>query len=655
MYYQYFGLTEAPFSIAVNPRYLFMSDRHRDALAHLLYGVGTGGGFILLTGEVGTGKTTINRCLLEQLPPDTDVAMILNPALNSIELLATVCDELGIGYDPDKHTLKTLTDKLQAYLLENHGKGRRTVLLIDEAQHLGFDVLEQIRLLTNLETNREKLLQIILIGQPELAQMLARPELRQLNQRITARYNLDPLNLDETGAYIHHRLQVAGMSPERVIFPTSVVRGIYKASRGIPRVINVLCDRMLLGAYGRNNYRVDHAMLSLAVKEVLGDQEIDPVIWRWVGVAAVVLLLGWAGGWLLGKYAGSSVTDVSRMVSEFTALPKDITPLTEETAALPEEVVVQPQDAVVLPRDNIELHQENLELAQNITEMQQDITGMHQGIMAPLTDITASSGEMAASPGSITEPITIPFQKPSQETPAVLHPGVEVVPVPAARASDTKLDLVAKQETDDISSAMLLPENAIERLWTLHTGEQAPETPCLKQAQKGLSCFEGRVWAWDQLAAIDRPLALEVITPGGISAEVLLLGVESQTAWVLTDEGVVQVSRLDELVPLWTGQYRFFWRPPQSFELSLTPGQESDVVATVAQMFARLDAQPLPLADRRFNRALQQRVRLFQREHGLVDDGVIGVRTLIKLNEQLGIDVTAAQARHQLQAVSEER
>lgn len=582
MYYQYFGLTEAPFSIAVNPRYLFMSARHRDALAHLLYGVGTGGGFILLTGEVGTGKTTINRCLLEQLPPDTDVAMILNPALNSIELLATVCDELGIEYDPDKYTLKTLTDKLQSYLLDNHGKGRKTVLLIDEAQHLGFDVLEQIRLLTNLETNREKLLQIILIGQPELAQMLARPELRQLNQRITARYNLDPLNLDETGAYIHHRLQVAGMSPERVIFPTSVVRGIYKASRGIPRVINVLCDRMLLGAYGRNNYRVDHAMLSLAVKEVLGDQEIDPVIWRWVGVAAVVLLLGWAGGWLLGKYTGSSVTDVSRMVSEFTALPKDITPLTEQTAAPPEEVVVQPQDAVV-------------------------------------------------------------------------HPGVEVVPVPAARASDTKLDLVAKQETGDISSAMLLPESAIERLWTLHTGEQAPETPCLKQAQKGLSCFEGRVWAWDQLAAIDRPLALEMITPGGISAEILLLGVEGQTAWVLTDEGVFQVSRLDELVPLWTGQYRFFWRPPQGYELSLTPGQESEVVATVAQMFARLDAQPLPLADRRFNRALQQRVRLFQREHGLVDDGVIGVRTLIKLNDQLGIDVTAAQARHQLQAVSEER
>ncbi|MEZ5502904.1 MAG: AAA family ATPase [Halioglobus sp.] len=308
----------------MNPRYLFMSARHRDALAHLLYGVGAGGGFILLTGEVGTGKTTINRCLLEQLPANTDVAMILNPALNAIELLASVCDELGIANDPEKHTLKTLTDKLHAFLLENHARGRKTVLLIDEAQHLDFDVLEQIRLLTNLETNSEKLLQIILIGQPELAQLLARPELRQLNQRITARYNLDPLNLDETGAYIQHRLQVAGMSPERVIFTPSVVRGIYKATRGIPRVINVLCDRMLLGAYGRNKSRADHAMLQLAKQEVLGEQAAATATWRWLAAAVVILLLVWLGGWLLGNYtAGPGVERASTQAAPPTPRPAD--------------------------------------------------------------------------------------------------------------------------------------------------------------------------------------------------------------------------------------------------------------------------------------------------------------------------------------------
>lgn len=293
MYHQYFGLTEAPFSIAVNPRYLFMSPRHRDALAHLLYGVGAGGGFILLTGEVGTGKTTINRCLLEQLPPATDVAIILNPALNALELLATVCDELGIDYEGRQPTLKTLTDSLHRYLLQNHAEGRKTVLMIDEAQHLDFDVLEQIRLLTNLETNSEKLLQIILIGQPELAQLLQRPELRQLNQRITARYNLAPLSPEETGAYIRHRLQVAGLAPGRELFPADVIRGIHRTTRGIPRLINVLCDRILLGTYGRNRPYADRHMLGIAAVEVMGEENLGRSPLRralWLGAGVLLLV-----------------------------------------------------------------------------------------------------------------------------------------------------------------------------------------------------------------------------------------------------------------------------------------------------------------------------------------------------------------------------
>ncbi len=271
MYHQHFGLNEAPFSIAVNPRYLFMSQRHRDALAHLLYGVSGGGGFILLTGEVGTGKTTVNRCLLEQLPDTTDLAIILNPALSAVELLASACDELGIDYPRDAHSLKALTDALHRYLLDNYDRGRKTVLMIDEAQHLDFDVLEQIRLLTNLETNDEKLLQIILIGQPELSDKLARPELRQLNQRITARYNLQPLNLDETGAYIRHRLEVAGLKGDRKLFEQAAVKQIHALTRGIPRLINVLCDRALLGAFGRKKGIVNRALVRSAAKEVFGE------------------------------------------------------------------------------------------------------------------------------------------------------------------------------------------------------------------------------------------------------------------------------------------------------------------------------------------------------------------------------------------------
>ena len=560
MYYQYFGLTEAPFSIAVNPRYLFMSARHRDALAHLLYGVGAGGGFILLTGEVGTGKTTINRCVLEQLPENTDVAIILNPALDAIELLASACDELHIENDHDNHTLKNLTDKLHRFLLENHARGRKTVLLIDEAQHLDFDVLEQIRLLTNLETNSEKLLQIILIGQPELAQMLARPELRQLNQRITARYNLDPLNLDETGAYIQHRLQVAGMMPGRLIFPPSVVRGIYKATQGIPRVINVLCDRMLLGAYGRNQSTMTHAMLKLAMQEVLGDDTTAAPLWRWLGVAALLLLAVWTAGWLLGKYT----VGTAMLSSPWADLERE-----------PDAIELSAQD--------------------------------------PLSEILVEQ---------------------------------QVEPMPAGLA-----DVSATLRPASTVSAMLPPAVAMAELWALYSSQPVPDEVCINAVQASLACLEGEVWTWDELDAFDSPLLLEMITPERFSAEVLLLGIDQPMAWVLVDDAVVSV-RLAEIAPYWTGRYRLLWHPPAGFVSSLMQGDDSAVVAVVAQLFARLDGQSDPLTSGRFNSALQQRVRLFQQQYGLVDDGVIGVKTLLKLNEQLGIDLTVAQARQQLQTTT---
>ena len=270
MYHPFFGLTEQPFSIAVNPRYLFMSDRHREALAHLLYGVGSGGGFVLLTGEVGTGKTTLNRCLLEQLPTDTDIAIVLNPALSATELLASVCDEFEIHYPSDTQSLKTLTDALHQFLLSNHTKGRQTVLMIDEAQHLDFDVLEQIRLLTNLETDEKKLLQIILTGQPELESMLGRPELRQLNQRITARYQLTALDAQETQNYVRHRLSISGLTIGRSLFTASALRRVFKLTGGIPRLINLLCDRAMMGAYGRNEPVVSAAIVRQAAQEVFG-------------------------------------------------------------------------------------------------------------------------------------------------------------------------------------------------------------------------------------------------------------------------------------------------------------------------------------------------------------------------------------------------
>ncbi len=297
MYLEYFKLMEQPFSITPDPRFLYMSARHREALAHLLYGLGESGGFVQLTGEVGTGKTTICRCLLEQVPDNVDVAVVLNPKVTAQELLATICDELGIANPGDNASIKSLIDILNRYLLDAHARGRRTVLIIDEAQNLSADVLEQVRLLTNLETSTEKLLQIILIGQPELRDLLARADMRQLSQRITARYHLEPISREEADAYIRHRLQVCGSSQN--LFSKRAVDRIHKLSGGIPRLINVLCDRALLGTYVEGRGMVDHKVVSKASREVLADSGNEKKTRAWLPLAA--------GGLVVALLAGAAV------------------------------------------------------------------------------------------------------------------------------------------------------------------------------------------------------------------------------------------------------------------------------------------------------------------------------------------------------------
>ena len=254
-----------PFTISPDPAYLYMSQRHQEALGHLLYGTGQYGGFVQLTGEVGTGKTTMIRTLLEQRLPDVDVAMIHNPRQGEQEFVQNTCDELGIKYPRRGLTMKVLVDALNEHLLSTHAAGRRTVLIIDEAQNLQPEVLEQVRLLTNLETNKEKLLRIMLVGQPELADLLARPDLRQLAQRITARYHLMPLSENETSEYVRHRLRIAGNEQE--IFQPAALREIHRQSGGVPRLVNIICDRALLGAYGSNSRVVSGEMAKKAASE----------------------------------------------------------------------------------------------------------------------------------------------------------------------------------------------------------------------------------------------------------------------------------------------------------------------------------------------------------------------------------------------------
>lgn len=290
MYTSFFGLNEKPFSITPDPRYLFMSERHGEALAHLVYGVTESGGFMQLTGEVGTGKTTLVRTLLGQIPSEVDIALILNPQLTAVEFLTTICEELGIEVPHGRYSTKALVDALNKHLLAAHSRGRRTILLIDEAQNLSASVLEQLRLLTNLETARQKLLQIILIAQPELREKLAKENLRQLAQRVTGRYHLEPLSAEESFSYIDHRLRVAGALTE--IFEPAAKREVFRLSGGVPRIINVICDRALLGAYSKESRTVNKRLVRKAASEVSG-QKVRPGSLRWLvpvlGVASLAL------------------------------------------------------------------------------------------------------------------------------------------------------------------------------------------------------------------------------------------------------------------------------------------------------------------------------------------------------------------------------
>ena len=315
MYLQHFGLREAPFSITPDPRFVYLSERHREGLAHLLYGFGQhgSGGFVLLTGEVGTGKTTLCRLSLEQLPAQTGVALILNPHLDALELLETICEELKLPLTDQRGSQKQLTDLLTGHLLAEHAAGRRVVLMLDEAQNLSRASLEQVRLLTNLETPTQKLMQIILLGQPELNQLLAREDLRQVSQRITARYHLMPLNRGESQAYVAHRLGVAGAS--RPLFTRAALARLHKLTGGVPRLLNVLSDRALLASYARGRATVNWSLVGAAAREVLPARHA-----RWLGFAALgaAVLAAFTLGYALNRQ--TSVTPIAEPIQALSSV-----------------------------------------------------------------------------------------------------------------------------------------------------------------------------------------------------------------------------------------------------------------------------------------------------------------------------------------------
>ncbi|MDO6747152.1 ExeA family protein [Gilvimarinus sp. 1_MG-2023] len=537
MYHQYFGLKEPAFSIAVNPRYLYMSEQHREALAHLLYGV-QGGGFVLLTGEVGTGKTTIIRSLLEQLPEGTDLAMVFNPMAEVPEMLQMICDELGAKYPPESPSIKTLTDTLHRYLLDNHSRGRRTVLLIDEAQLLSPEALEQIRLLTNLETNTQKLLQIILVGQPELNRLLAQPRLRQLSQRITARFHLNPLTLAETRAYISHRLQVAGLTGARNPFPETIVRKIFSYSGGIPRRINILCERALVGLYGHNKDRVDRKILQLAKREVNGVPGASAAALnrrsaRHWWPQALLLLLGVAAmtGWWFISEAGRG----------------------EQGAAADTVVDASPEASPVVPAEQV---------------------------LPPV----------------------------ATQSPSVPDYSIRYL-------SDAQAQLAAHS---GLSGSLI----------------------CLNGSAQAVACEVEQVDTWQALVALNRPVLLTLTTEDKFRAYGVLTAIDKENAELLDASGKPHSVALAELGARWNGQVLYLWHKPPGYNsgAAVGVGDRGPLVRWLAQAFAQLDGQAKPLAELKFTQALADRLKIFQRKHGLTVDGILGQKTILRLNERLGID-----------------
>lgn len=577
MYAHHFGLSQDPFSIAPDPRYLFMSERHREALAHLLYGVagpgsevgGASGGFVLLTGDIGTGKTTVCRCFLEQIPVGCHVAYIFNPKLTVNELLQSICDEFHITVPAGAAgapTVKNFIDALNARLLKSHAAGHSCVLIIDEAQNLAPDVLEQLRLLTNLETNERKLLQIVLIGQPELRAMLARPEMEQLAQRVIARFHLDALTEPETARYIEHRLAVAGYAGPPP-FDAAALRRIHRLSRGVPRRINLLSGRALLGAWATGQQRVDRKVVDKAAAEVFGPERAPSTADSATGLRGVYLLAG------LGLLAGAGLIAIAL----WGYLLRPAPPVAARPGA------------------------------------------SSTGVMSPqrITATLAVTGTAAATP-----PTTASASAP---TPA--QAATASSPQPAA-----SLDALLAQMTGNIDTAW----RELAPAWKLSA---AGVPPCQAAATQQLRCFTASNLTVPLLRQIDRPGILTLQQGNKPPVYALLTGLGPQNA-TLEVAGQRHTVTLLALGGLWRGEFATFWRPPPGYAddaTDLREGSTGKAVDWLAGRLALLDGQSAaaPLG---FDAAMKARVQAFQRANGLQPDGKPGPMTLMQIGRATGAD-----------------
>jgi len=576
MYNAYFGFKESPFSIAPDPRYLYMTEQHREALAHLVYGLNSEGGCILLTGEVGTGKTTVCRCLLEQIPEQSNIALVFNPKVTATELLETICDELHIEYPKGENSVKTYIDRINTFLLQANAAGQKTVLIIDEAQNMESEVLEQLRLLTNLETNQRKLLQIIILGQPELLDILSQESMRQLAQRITARFHLNPLSRNELKAYISHRLAVAGSNVQ--LFDEKTIKRLFQLSHGVPRLINIICDRALLGAYVESKTSVDSQTLNNAAKEVFGKithKKNSKRRWPvFTTLAAGVATLVVAGYFILQTEA---------------VQPAPVAQLTNESAkqAIPVAGVESEKPVPAIASVN-----------------------------------AAAVDEAIIHEDTHTVDIAEAARQPDQTAEVMLNNQSRGLP-------DFKQLVFSETNTSKAQAYTDLFD-----IWNRKYDAKKNGNACAFASDNGLSCLH-RQGNLRSLAILNRPAVLKFYDEKNAAAYAILTYLGDNEATLRKGDTILTVSA-DTLNRYWLGEYTLLWQKPPYYRSAVQPGSHGPIVQWLDQQLVRLYGNDsMPTIHDTYTDELKSQIVKFQQSKGLTPDGVVGPHTFILLNSEL--------------------
>ena len=570
IYLQHFGLKREPFSIVPDPGFLYPSHQHRQAVAHLKYGLDREGGFILLTGEVGTGKTTLTRTMLQRIPAHVRVAYVLNSKLNESDLLASICSELSIKIPTRKHISfsKTCIDVLNQDLLEAHAAGKKTLIVIEEAQNLSHDVLETLRLLSNLETNTHKLLHILLVGQPELLEILGQNKLRQLNQRVVSRFHLLPLDKTEIANYINHRLHHAGAGG--AIFDTNCVDTLFKLTKGVPRLINLICHQALLAAYSTGAKTVSAKLVKLSSKEILVD--LNPTNGR-LRLAAAVL---------------ASVV--------FIALAATLTPL------------------------------KNINWNDYLTRF----NSHSDGPSSVSLDTTATKDPVVA-PTVSQEIVNTGLVDIEQLPPDDQF--IESVLSGSSEAS-IQMDEKNRNWQENAESRSKNPLINLLNLWNVPASDiyTLDEFDALAE-RSGLRSVQVDTTTLSALSLIDRPGIVFMQQTSGLEKSHLVLHIGEFTIRLISSGEIIVMDR-SAFLDQWTASYLYLWRSPDSFEMLKPGDFNKPALAWLQGKLGLVnDGLEQLITGGNYSVAIQAQVTDFQRQQNIIADGIVGRQTLMRLNQ----------------------